>query len=90
MKQFSSIVLACALAIPALAQDAKTNAVAELNKPAAADVQAPGQSFLASAAVLTAPLVLTNDYIVLAADQRKSRAVARRFSISPSRTPGIM
>jgi hypothetical protein len=71
VKQFSSIVLACALAIPALAQDAKTNAVAESNKPAATDVQSPGQSFLASAAVLTAPLVLTNDYIVLAADQQE-------------------
>ena len=33
MKQFHSIVLACALAIPALAQDATTNAVADSNKP---------------------------------------------------------
>jgi hypothetical protein len=50
MKQFSCVALACALAIPALAQDAKTNA---------ADVQASGQSFPASAAALTAPLALT-------------------------------
>jgi hypothetical protein len=69
MKQFSSIVLACALAIPALAQDTKTNAVTEPNKPADADVQASGQSFPASAAVLSAPLVLTNDYFFLASDQ---------------------
>src|SRR5208282_6910883 len=62
MKQFPSIVLACVLAIPALAQDAKTNAVT-------ADVQAPGQSFPASAAVLTAPLALTNDYIYLTTAQ---------------------
>jgi hypothetical protein len=62
MKQFPSIVLACALAIPALAQDANTNAVT-------ANVQASGQSFPASAAVLTAPLALTNDYIYLTTAQ---------------------
>ena len=49
MKQFPSIILACALAIPAMAQDTKTNATT-------ADVQASGQAFLASAAILTAPL----------------------------------
>ncbi len=62
MKQFSSVVLACALAIPALAQDANTNAVT-------ADVQPSGQSYPASAAVLTAPLALTNDYIYLTTAQ---------------------
>jgi hypothetical protein len=51
MNHIPSIVLACALAIPALAQDAKTNA--------------------ASAAVLTAPLVLTNGYFFLAAEQQE-------------------
>jgi hypothetical protein len=74
MKQFSYIVLACALAIPALAQDAKTNVVTEPTKPADADVQALGQSFRASAAVLTAPLVLTNDYFFLASDQAEVAA----------------
>jgi len=69
MKQLSSIVLACALAMPALAQDAKTNAVTEPGKSAAAEVQPPGQSFPASAAVLTAPLVFTNDYLFLASAQ---------------------
>ena len=69
MKQFSSIVLACALAIPSLAQDATTNAVTESNKPADADTHASGQMFLASAAILTAPLVLTNDYLHLATAQ---------------------
>ena len=71
MKQFSSIVMACALAIPVLAQDTKTNVVTESIKPATTDVQAPGQTFPASAAVLTAPLVLTNDYFSLAAEQQE-------------------
>jgi hypothetical protein len=71
VKQFSSIVLAYALAIPSLAQDATTKAVTEPTKPVVADVQASGQSFLASAAILTAPLVLTNDYLYLAADQQE-------------------
>jgi len=71
MKQFSSIVLACALAIPALAQDATTNAVTDSIKPADAGVPASGQSFPASAAALTAPLVLTNDYFSLAAEQQE-------------------
>ncbi len=56
------MVLACALAIPVLAQDANTNSTT-------ADVQASGQSFLASAAALTAPLALTNDYIYLTTAQ---------------------
>jgi len=61
MKHFSAIILACALAIPAFAQDAKT-------KSADAAAQAPGQTLAASAAVLTAPIVLTNDAIVLIGD----------------------
>ena len=69
MKRFFSMVLAGALAIPALAQDAKTNAAPEMIKPAVAGVQVPGQSFPASAAVLSAPLVLTNDYFQLVSDQ---------------------
>jgi hypothetical protein len=69
MNQFSSIILAGALAIPALAQDANTNAAPEKNPSAAADVSAAGQVFPASAAVLSAPLVLTNDYFYLASEQ---------------------
>jgi hypothetical protein len=61
MKIFSTFLLACALAIPAFAQDAKTNSTD-------ADVQSPGQFFPASAAVVTAPLVLTNDAISLNGD----------------------
>jgi hypothetical protein len=62
MKQFSAVFMACALAIPAAAQDAtKTNS-------AAATAHAPGQTFLASAATVTAPLVFTNDYIHLESD----------------------
>jgi hypothetical protein len=60
MKQFSVLFMACALAIPAVAQDATST-----NSPAAAEAHAPGQTFLASAAVLTAPLVFTNDYFHL-------------------------
>jgi hypothetical protein len=71
MNHIPSIVLACALAIPALAQDAKTNAAPEPSKPADAVIQASGQSFPASAAVLTAPLVLTNGYFFLAAEQQE-------------------
>jgi len=74
MKQYPSIVLACALAIPALAQDATTNAVTDSTKPADAGVQASGQSFPASAAALTAPLVLTNDYLHLESDQAELAA----------------
>jgi len=62
MKQFPFILLTCALAVPVLAQESKTNA-------ATADVAASGQSFLASAAELTAPLALTNDYIYLTTAQ---------------------
>ncbi len=71
MNYIPSIVLACALAIPALAQDAKTNAAPEPSNPADAVIQASGQSLPASAAVLTAPLVLTNGYFFLAAEQQE-------------------
>lgn len=62
MNYFSSVVLACALAIPAFGQDATTNSPDATN-------QSPGQFFPASAAVLTAPLALTNDYLYLTGDQ---------------------
>jgi hypothetical protein len=61
MNHFYSIPLAFALAIPAFAQDAKTNAGANAN--------AAGQFFPASAAGLTAPMVLTNGCIVLSGEQ---------------------
>ena len=61
MKHFFFMVLAGALAVPAFAQDTNANA--------AADVQSAGQLFPASAAVLTAPLVLTNGYVFLPGDQ---------------------
>ena len=62
MNHFYSVILACALAISASAQDATTNSPDATN-------QSPGQFFPASAAVLTAPLVLTNDYFYLTGDQ---------------------
>ncbi len=65
MNPIPSIVLAVALVIPAFAQDTKTNAAA---------VEAPGQTFPASAAVLTAPLVLTNDYLCLTNDSTADAA----------------
>jgi hypothetical protein len=69
MKQFSFIFLACALAIPAVAQDATTT-----NSPAVAAAHAPGQMFLASAAAVTAPLVFTNDYFHLESDMAEVAA----------------
>ena len=63
MKQHSVLFLACALAIPAVAQDVTTT-----NSPAVAAAHAPGQMFLASAATMTAPLVFTNDYFHLESD----------------------
>ena len=62
MKQFFFISLACALAIPAAAQNATTT------NSAAATAHAPGQMLLASAAIVTAPLVFTNDFIHLESD----------------------
>ncbi len=62
MKHFSPVIMACALAVHAFAQDAATNT------PSAA-ITAPVASFKASAATLTAPLALTNDYIYLPGDQ---------------------
>jgi hypothetical protein len=63
MKHFPLIVLALALAIPAVAQDNNTitNPVADTNAPAVAGLPA-------SAATLTAPLVLTNGYLCLTND----------------------
>lgn len=55
MKFLQLAIMACALAIPAFAQDATTNA--------------PVASLVASNAVVTAPLVLTNDCIYLAGEQ---------------------
>jgi hypothetical protein len=69
MSHFLIIILACALTIPALAQDAKTNAVPEPEKSAGAETAAAKLSFVASAAVVNAPLVLTNDYLCLAAER---------------------
>lgn len=60
MKHFSSFVLALALALPALAQETKTNAP---------DAQLPGQVLPLSAAVVTAPLLLTNGTITMTGDQ---------------------
>ena len=59
MKHFSLIALALALAIPAVAQDniTLTNAVADTNAPAVAELTA-------SAATLTAPLMLTTNGIL--------------------------
>lgn len=74
MKQFPSIVLACALAIPALAQDAKTNDVTDSTKTADTDAHATGQTLLASAAVVTAPLIFTNDYLHLEGEQAELAA----------------
>ncbi len=68
MKQLPILLLAGALAISAAAQDAATNNVADTNQPATG-ASAPGQAFPASAAVLTAPLMLTNDYLYLASAQ---------------------
>jgi hypothetical protein len=61
MKYFSSIALASVLTISAFAQDSKTNADDATAQPA-------GQSLTASAAVVTAPLILTNDAISLNGD----------------------
>jgi len=60
MNHFSSVILFCALTISAFAQDAKNNVAA---------VESMGETLPASAAVVTAPLVLTNDYIFLPGDQ---------------------
>ena len=69
MKQASAIILACALAVPALAQDSTNNIAAATGLPASAELAPPVVSFAASAGALTAPLILTNDYIVLPGDQ---------------------
>ena len=63
MNNFLLIVLTLALAIPALAQDniTITNTLADTNAPAVVELPA-------SAATLTAPLVLTNGYLCLTND----------------------
>ena len=60
MKTISAILLACVLAVPSFAQDAKTNAAPEQtsNRVAQAVVTLP-----ASAGTVSAPLVLTNGII---------------------------
>ena len=62
MKTFSSILLACAIAIPSLADDAKTNAAPEKSSTAGKAKQ-PALTIPASAGEISAPLVLTNGYI---------------------------
>jgi hypothetical protein len=75
MKSFSPVLLSLALAISAGAQmiinpDSVQPTIAVTDTNAlAADTNAPGQMFPASAATLTAPLVLTNDYFYLTGDQ---------------------
>ena len=76
MKPFSPIILACVLAITASAQEAKTNAAPELKKTATAvpavttpDIQTTGLSFPVSAGVISAPFVLTNEYLYQPAPQ---------------------
>ncbi len=80
MKTFPCLILACALTVPAVAQDiASTNATAN-----AAD-HAPGQTFLASAATVTAPLVFTNYCILFEggmADVADGGKAVFRFSIT--------
>jgi hypothetical protein len=60
MKHTFVIALALALTVPVIAQDAKTNAP---------DAQLTGQPLPISAAVVTAPLLLTNGTITLTGDQ---------------------
>jgi hypothetical protein len=62
MKQLSTIILTAALAIPGFAQETKTNAPA-------ADAQMAGQILPISAAIVTAPLVLTNAALTMTGDQ---------------------
>lgn len=66
MKHFASVVLVSALAISLHAQDAKNTAA---TNQAAAEMAAPIASFSAAVAVLSAPLILTNDFIYLPGDQ---------------------
>ena len=59
MKWFQPALLSCLLVIPAIAQDAKTNAVPE-SKSGTNQVAAPVLTLPASAATITAPLELKN------------------------------
>jgi len=60
MRPFLILVFSGLLAIPALAQDSKTNAPTEIPKAAP---ESSGLSFPVSAGVITAPFVLTNGYL---------------------------
>ncbi len=68
MKSFSPILLAVAFAISANAQMI-INPTSDQPTIVVTDTNAPGQMFPASAATLTAPMVLTNDYFYLNSDQ---------------------
>jgi len=59
MKIFSPILLACVLAIPSFAQDAKTNAMPD-QASSTNKMGAPVATFPASAGTITAPFVVTN------------------------------
>ena len=59
MKIFPLILLACVLAIPSFAQDAKTNAMPDQTS-ATNKMGAPVAAFPVSAGVITAPFVVTN------------------------------
>ncbi len=75
MKTIPCLLLAGALAVPAVAQNIT-------NAPAA---PAPGQMFPASAATVTAPLVFTNGYLHLESDMADVAAGGKavfRFSIT--------
>lgn len=68
MKTFSALLLACALAIPSLAQAAKTNTVTNATtnappQPTSNQVTQVTLTLPASAAVVSAPLILTNGCI---------------------------
>ena len=87
MKNASAIILACALAIPVLAQDTTTNIAAGTGLPANAEIPPPIVSFVASDGTLTAPLILTNDYIVLPGDQAELAAGGKAtFNFSVTNT----
>ena len=59
MRSFFPVFLAGMLAVPAFAQDGKTNAQPDLKTTA----QAPGITILVTAGVVSAPFVLTNGYL---------------------------
>lgn len=63
MKILSSILLACVLAIPSFAQEAKTNAMPDQSSTTN-KMGAPVAEFAASAGTITAPFVLTTNGIL--------------------------